>query len=113
MAKKIKQFRFFGVESSKNFPSTINYNILYNGSIFNNYTPIIKLGIQALPGTIFYLNDKQRLNPIIVGYTGIYELDLEGVAEINSLQFELGSLVKINDTPGAGLIVDLICNEEE
>jgi hypothetical protein len=36
--------------------------------------PIVQLGIQSVPGTKFYLNGSN--NPIIIGNTGIYELDL-------------------------------------
>ena len=41
------------------------------------YSPIIHLGIQTLPGTKIYLNGFYDA-PIIIGATGIYELDLEG-----------------------------------
>ncbi len=111
--KKIKQFRFFGVDSSKNEPANIDYNKLYTGEIFNDYTPIVKLGIQSLPGTTFYLNDKIKQNPIIIGYTGLYELDLEGIAEINALNFEISSLNNITNTEGACLIIDVIYDKEE
>jgi len=59
---------------------------LVTGNIFTNYTPITQLGIQTLPGVKFYLNKREN-GAIIVGYTGIYELDLEGIAEINMLSF--------------------------
>ena len=76
-----------------NYPKGLNKNNLMSGTIFHNYTPITQLGIQALPGTVFYLNDDTiRSNPIIIGYTGIYELNLEGIAEINTLCFDEKSL---------------------
>jgi hypothetical protein len=72
------------------------------------------LGIQALPGTIFYLNnDNTRTNPITIGYTGLYELNLEGIAEINSISFELESLNRIAQVPNACLIVDIVYEEAD
>jgi hypothetical protein len=47
--------------------------------------------------------------PIIVGSTGIYELDLEGLSEITALAFEKDSLDRINDAANAYLIIDAIC----
>ena len=49
----------------------------------------------------------------MIGYTGLYELDLEGIAEINTLNFEMSSLNNITNTEGACLIVDIIYDKEE
>ena len=111
--KRIQQFRFFGHNQSGNYPAGLDANALVSGEIFNNYTPITQLGIQALPGTIFYLNNNEtRSNPIMLGYTGMYELNLEGIAEINTLSFELQSLERISRVPGACLIIDVVFEEE-
>jgi hypothetical protein len=48
------------------------------------------LGIQAMPGTLFYLNNSKHA--ISVGTTGIYELNLEGLGQIFSIQFNRDSL---------------------
>ena len=106
MAKKITQFRYYSEGNAKNQPSNINKAKLQSGSIFTGYTPITQLGIQALPGTKFYLND--GLSPILIGSTGIYELDLEGLSEINKITFEGASIESINKNNNAYLIVDLI-----
>lgn len=117
--KQVKQFRYFRDYTeqeqslSKNYPSNLNANELYAGRIFYDYTPITQIGIQGLPGTTFYLNDPMKQNPIIIGYTGLYELDLEGYAEINSLQFELESIRRIANSDNAYLIIDIIYNKEE
>ena len=75
MAKKVKQFRYYNNTSSNNYPSNIvNYRSLISGTAFSDFIPIYQLGIQSLPGTKFYLNG--ATNPIIIGNTGIYELDL-------------------------------------
>ena len=79
MAKQIMQFRYYAEGNSKNQPRTINKAKLSSGSVFSNYFPITQLGIQALPGTKFYLNNSTT--PIIIGSTGIYELDLEGLSD--------------------------------
>lgn len=125
--KRIKQFRYFGDDHARNYPIEvlgadgetvevvgISKNNLYNGSIFTSCTPITQLGIQSLPGTTFYLNnDNTRTNPIIIGYTGLYELNLEGIAEINSISFELESLNRITQVPNACLIVDIVYEEAD
>ena len=80
MAKKIKQFRYYAENDTnanpnytRNYPDSISARNLISGSIFATSTPIVQLGIQALPGTRFFLNGNQY--PIIIGNTGIYELD--------------------------------------
>lgn len=117
MSKHIKQFRFFNNTSAKNYPLTgtipISQNSLYRGDVFNGYTPIIKLGIQSLPGTTFYINDPIKENPIVIGYTGIYELDLEGIADISTLSFNSESLKRINDVPQGYLIIDIVYDKED
>lgn len=109
MAKKIMQFRYYNEGSAKNQPKAINKAKLISGSIFSNYLPITQLGIQALPGTKFYLNNST--SPIIIGQTGIYELDLEGLSEITNISFEGMSIEAINTNQNAYLIVDVICGE--
>lgn len=112
MAKKVAQFRYYGIDSNKNFPKGITKAKLQSGSIFNNCYPITQLGIQALPGTEFYLNGNNK-TPIIIGSTGIYELSLEGVSEITHLAFDRYSLSTIETTPTAYLIVDIIYDTED
>jgi len=43
-----------------------------------------------MPGTKFYLN--KSTNPVMIGYTGIYELDLNGQIEISALNFDKASM---------------------
>ena len=106
MAKQIMQFRYYAEGSSKNQPRDIGMGKLARGSIFANFLPIVQLGIQTLPGTKFYLNNSTT--PIIVGSTGIYELDLEGLSEITDLHFDTSSLDSINQNNNAYLIIDVI-----
>lgn len=112
MAKKIIQFRYFGENNTKNFPNTINSSNLASGTVFDGYTPIIKLGIQALPGFKFRLN--ANLDNIIIGGTGLYELDLTNSSGyITSINFNDTSLALINDKDDGYLIIDLMYEEVE
>ena len=110
MVNTIRQYRFDGINSSK------NYNInsvrdLVTGNFISGYAPIIQLGIQALPGTRFYLND--AIEPIIIGDTGIFEIELKGVIEISKIQFDCVSLDTIAKNKSAILIVDTIYISQE
>lgn len=110
MARQVKQFRYYGNGHPKNYPSSISYRNLMTGSIFDPYKNIVQLGIQSLPGTQFYLNSAS--NPVIIGFTGIYELSVSGATTITDLRFEQKSLQAINDVSNAFLIVDIIYEGE-
>ena len=86
MARRVTQFRYYGNNNKNNsHPESGNTAANFvNGEVFRDYFPIYQLGIQTLPGTKFYLNSS-RVDPIIVGATGIYELDLTGIAKIDDL----------------------------
>ena len=115
MGKYLKQFRYYGVDSPFNHPVSITQANLETGSIFfnqSNLSSIASLGIQAIPGTKFYLNGS--VDPIIVGSTGIYELSLNENYEIASLQFDKDALKLVDDlSNSAYIIVDLVYNTEE
>lgn len=107
MAKKITQFRYYGESHSQNYP---NENWISNKDIFNNYFPIISLGVQSsIPGIKFYVNDSD--NPIVIGANGIYELDLTGLSEIHSLRFSQESIELIK-SGSHYLIVDFLYEGE-
>lgn len=111
MAKKIIQFRYFGELNDKNYPLTITKTKLMSGIIFDGYTPIIKLGIQSLPGTKFRLNANQDY--IMVGGTGLYELDMtQGSGTITSMNFDEISLTNIDENNDAYLLIDMLYEEE-
>ena len=113
MAKQVMQFRYYqDGDEIKNCPAgLISGQSLTSGSLFENYYPIIQLGIQTLPGTEFYLNNSH--NSIIIGSTGIYELDLEGYTEITNLKFDIKSIERIAKGPSAYLIIDIISDLKE
>lgn len=117
MAKAIKQFRYFGDNAVKNQPKGAISNDFVSGNIFSggtsldskSYYPIIQLGIQALPGTKFYLNDS--IEPIIIGARGLFELDLDGVAEITQLSFDPSSINLIKTIDNAYVIIDIVYDD--
>ena len=108
--KRVKQFRYYSATDSRNQPAGLSKALLVSGSPFSEYT-IIQLGIQSIPGTQFKLNGSS--NPIIIGSTGIYELDLEGLAEITALSFDSKSIDIINEAPSGSLIIDIIYDDGE
>ena len=113
MAKVVKQYRYSGDSfKEKNQPENLTLKELSSGSVFfiNNLKSIIQLGIQTLPGTKFKLNNGEE---IIIGSTGIYELELSGISEITGLSFNEQSLQLINELGSAFLIVDALYEIEE
>lgn len=112
MAKQIKQFRFYSDEDERNYPEIITTSTnLASGEVFAKYMPVSQLSIQALPGTKFYLNNSN--SPIIIGYTGIYELSVNNLAEITSLKFDYESIMRLNTNKETVLLVDIIYDKEE
>lgn len=67
--------------------------------------PLTQLGIQAPPGTKFYLNG--NTNPVIVGFTGLFDIDLTQGGSIISLSFDSDSIKEIQQNDSAFLIVDM------
>ena len=114
MKKVLRQFRYYGSDentSSLNAPAGIDKAKLQSGDIFFSSSDvlsatIVSLGIQTIPGVQFYLNDS--VDTIIIGSTGIYELELEGISKISSLKFDSKSLKLIADNPNAFLFIDVI-----
>lgn len=107
MARKVYQIRYYGDGNDKNQPSSLTGNRLRSGSVFSQYTPMKQLGIQTMPGVKFYLNNS--VEPVQVGATGIYELNVENMTEITALSFDTTSINMINQTPSTGyIIVDIL-----
>lgn len=121
MANKIKQYRYYNDSAdatTRNQPlylsdgtTLVTYTHFVSGDVFGTCYPVLQLGIQALPGTKFYLNE--ATDPIIIGTTGIYELDLNGRTEISKIQFEARSMKLIKENKNAYLIVDIIYDDGE
>ena len=106
--KCIKQFRYYGQNSDKNYPNNMTYNNLVHSNIFKGYGSITQMGVQARPGTVMYLNNEQRY-PIIIGETGIYEIDLQGYGQIYAIRFDGKSLADYDTLGSTGrLLIDII-----
>lgn len=102
--KKMYQYRYYG-QSDNNNPKDLSAADLQNGEIFRSKNCITHLGIQASPGTVFFLN-RATENPIAIGKTGIYELDVSGYGYISSIIFTDVTLNKVNEENG--IIIDII-----
>ena len=73
MAKRIHQI--IGVKAGSN--------------VIANYSPVVKLGIQAPANTVFHINGG---NAMKIGFSSIYELDLTHLnGQIFSLVFDVTS----------------------
>lgn len=110
MAKRFDQIRYYSDLAANNYPSNVRSGLLMTGNAFSGKLPIVKLGIQTLPGVKFHLNNS--LDCIMVGSTGIYELDLEGMTEITALCFEAESLNMISNSEGS-LLIDFVYDDGE
>lgn len=111
MAYRIAQFRYYGDNNPKNYSpdSEVIENLktaLYNGTAFNKFVPISKIGIQTYPGAKVVFN--KNTYPVIIGSTGIFELDLDDSVNINDIRFTRETLNKINENSTYYLIVDII-----
>ncbi len=119
MANSIKQFRWYGEQDSRNFPSwtaiteeeMTEATKYKTGAAFDNVYPITQLGIQTLSGVKFYLNGS--VNPITIGASGIYDLNVQNGMRITRLEFDQESLSRINEN--GYLLIDIIyeTNKEE
>lgn len=106
--KQIKQFRYYHKDSSKNYPaSEVTEATMTSGNIFAGHGDISHLGIQAKPGTKFYLNNSYD-RPIIVGFTGIYELQLNELGTIYAIKFDKANLDQLYTTTVNCIFIDII-----
>ena len=107
MAKKAYQIRFCA-DPDRAESNNVTVEELVSGTVFDDKLPIEQLGIQALPGTKFYLNGSK--DPIMIGATGIYELDLTNRSAISKLRFNATSVENVvnSETP---LLVDIVYTE--
>lgn len=102
---KIKQFRYYGKNSTENYPAGLTASDLTSGTIFQQYTPIVQLGIQCLPGTMCRIGGNE--NPVIIGSTGIYDINIPDM-KIEGLDFMEESINRLEETSGAYLIIDIL-----
>ena len=89
--------------------TAVTYSHYVSGDVFGECFPVTQLGIQAIPGTKFSLNN--AVEKIIIGSTGIYELELNEQTQITNIQFDARSMELIRDNNNAFLIRFLITNK--
>ena len=103
----IKQFRYGGDGAKNNNPQDLSIEKLVNGNIFTGYGSISQLGIQAKKGTMVFLNNS--IYPIVIGDTGIYEIDLQGFGHIYSISFAKAQMEEFNAQGStSSLLIDII-----
>lgn len=106
--KCIRQFRYYGNNHIDNYPANVTLSTLSTGNIFSGYGSITQLGVQAPRGTVMYLNNEQRY-PIVIGETGIYEIDLQNYGQIYAIRFDRASLEALEAQGSSGrLLIDII-----
>ena len=104
--KNYKQLIYCNNESARNFPASLKDTELISGTAFRDCFPIIQLGIQAPPGTKFYLNNSS--NYVIIGQTGLFDLDLASTSNISALRFDKKSIDAIKSNDSNILIIDIL-----
>lgn len=107
---KVTQFRYYGENNVNNYPFD-KWQYYCVDESFKNYRPIHQFGIQTLPGTKIYLN--QSNNPIIIGSTGIFEIDCDNTTAIlNSFRIEQKSMEIIDNLANGYLLIDLVYGKD-
>ncbi len=104
MAKQIKQYRW-----SYSDVNDFSKNNFVTGNEFTDAYPIAQLGIQTLPGVVFYLNG--NTHALRTGASGIFDLETKEGARISKLQFSEESIKRINNGRSY-LIIDILSGEE-
>lgn len=89
--------------------NTTDENMI-SGAAFTAYGTIYQLGIQAPPGTIFYIDGD---NQMMVGNSGIFELDLMNKAYISDLRFSEKSINFVKENKSSFIIVDIVYGGSE
>ena len=121
MGKILKQYRYYGKDIAGSEPR-VTHEGLVTGATFladnDPYLSIISLGIQTVPGVKFRVNEptgnSMTSNGIVVGNTGIYELNMTEGYEITNLRFDEKSLELIGGSNGnTYLIIDIVYNTED
>ncbi len=104
MEQKFKQYVYCGKQNNHNYPIGLDGEDLITGALFNN-SSYTQIGIQAPPGTKFYVN--ASTSPAIVGYSGLFEVDFQSGGLIGELHFDRQSIEYIEQNDSAMLIIDL------
>lgn len=106
MARHVGQLRWLGKDNPNN---NVTLEALKGGRAFPE-NAIIQIGIQTLPGTEIFINLNRK--PIIIGITGIYELNVEDLTTISNIIFDQESIQRIADNDAGYVICDYIYEKE-
>ena len=106
---RIAQIRYYGDGDNRNAPADLTANTLTknDNGLFNSYGNISQIGIQARPNAKFWLNNSRY--EIIMGETGIYELDLKNTGFITDIKFSSDTIQVYNKADNTDrLIIDIV-----
>jgi hypothetical protein len=113
MVKKVKQFRYYSEDNPNNNATKNEFLGKEESSLLKNCSPAIHLGVQTIPGTKIYINEMFE-GPLIIGASGIYELDLENTTGlITDIKVDPESMNTIASIPTAYIIIDIVYEAEE
>lgn len=98
MARKIYQFDY--IKDERPMASW------RSGSAFQKGVPIVKLTIYGPPTTSFYINDS--ITPIVIGTSGVFNIDLKNQTKITSLFFDFDCLNNLQESDN--IVVNAIYN---
>lgn len=103
--KQIKQYRYYGDNNNNNYPGDLTAKKLLGGTLFDGIS-VYQLGIQGRPNTMFYLNESSF--PIVLGETGIYEIDLQDRGVITGIAFIDNDAFKKYKNGNDRLLIDIV-----
>lgn len=111
LSKQVKQFRYYSPGNLQNDLKNVDAAGLITGEALENYQ-IVQLGIQTLPGTQFILGNSNKDNPITIGQTGIFELDVSNLStNISGIKILPSSMKNIITNPIGYIIIDIVYEE--
>lgn len=117
MAKKFQQFVYMNKNEVVNkMNATGKENGVDKKNIFLSGQQVYRLGIQGYPGLKFLINKQQisdtsQVSPdLIIGNTGIFEIDLEGTGSyITDLRFSKQEIIDLSSP----IIIDIMYEGQE
>lgn len=89
-----------------------------NKNLLDGYKGVSSIGIQAKPNTKIYLTKNSdgtpNLNfPIVIGNTGIYQVDLKDYGTISYLALDKNTTTENENTTTEDIIIDILCVGKE
>lgn len=107
MAYRFAQVRYN--QDGSDMSNTIASDMV-SGAVFENYQSIVQLGIQAPPGTKFYLGGND--NALIVGSSGVFQLNLKDKTTFTGIKFDKTSIDFVQENNSSYIIIDILYGGE-